>query len=114
MKYLSVSAPLVLASLLGACGATGVTSTSVEPISLSASETVSPATTHDTILLVSLDNGSVIMQTINSSADLCFKKNSDSATMCLTQGEPVIDPATNTVIGFEMIENRIDLIAKSD
>ena len=61
MKYFSVSASLVLASLLGACSATGVTSPSVEPISLSASEILSSATTHDTILLVSLDNGSVIM-----------------------------------------------------
>ncbi len=114
MKYLSVSASLVLASLLGACGATGVTSTSVEPISLSASEILLSATMHDTILLVSLDDGSVIMQTINASADLCFKKNSDSSTTCFTRGEPVIDPATNTVIGFEMIENHVDLIAKSD
>jgi len=114
MKYLSVPAPLVLASLLGACGATGITSTSVEPIRLSVPEILSPATTHDTILLVSLDNGSVIMQTINASADLCFKKNSESSTTCLTQGEPVIDPATNTVIGFEMIEDHIELIAKRD
>jgi hypothetical protein len=114
MKYLSVLPPLVLSSLLGACGTNGVTSTSVEPTSLSASAILSPATTHDTILLVSLDNGSVIMQTIKTSADLCFKKNSDSSTTCLTQGEPVIDPATDTVIGFEMIENHIELIADSD
>ena len=114
MKYLSVSAPLVLASLLGACGTTGVTSSSVEPMSLRASETPSPATTHDTILLVSLNDGTVIMQTIDASADVCFKKNSDSATTCLTQGVPVIDSATNTVIGFEMIETHINLIAKSD
>ncbi len=114
MKYLSISTTLVLASLLGACGATGVTSSSLDPIGLSASEILSSATTRDTILLVSLDDGSVIMQTIDGSADLCFKQNSDSSTTCYTRGEPVIDPTTNTVIGFEMIENHIDLIAKSD
>ena len=68
----------------------------------------------ETVLIVSLDDGSVIMQTIQSSADLCFKKNSDSATTCLTQGAPVYDPDSNAVIGFEMIEDHKELIAKSD
>ncbi len=114
MKCLSVSAILVLSSLLGACSTTGVTPTSGAPNGLSAGETLSTAATHDTVLLVSLDDGSVIMQTINTGADVCFKKNSDSFTTCFTQGKPVIDPVSNTVIGFEMIENHIDLIAKTD
>ncbi len=114
MKNLSVSAILALASLLGACSTTGVTSPFVEPNSLSAIEILSSGATRDTVLLVSLDDGRVIMQTINASADFCFKQNSDSSTTCFTRGEPVIDPATNNVIGFEMIENHIDLIAKSD
>lgn len=75
---------------------------------------LSPDASRETVLLVSLDDGSVIKQTIRSSADLCFKKNSESATTCLTQGDPVFDPITNAVIGFEMIEDHIDLIAKSD
>lgn len=79
-----------------------------------ADTSVSPDSPRETILLVSLEDGSVIKQTIRSSADLCFKKHSNSATTCLTQGAPVIDPATNAVIGFEMIENHIDLIAKTD
>ena len=76
--------------------------------------TLSPETPRETVLLVSLDDGSVIKQTIQSSADLCFKKSSDSATTCLTQGDPVYDPATNAVIGFEMIEDHIELVAKAD
>lgn len=68
----------------------------------------------ETVLIVSLEDGSVIMQTIQSSADLCFKNNLESATTCLTQGAPVYDPATDTVIGFEMIEDHIELVAKSD
>ena len=114
MKYLSVIALLVLASLLGACGTIGVASTTVEPIEPAAAEFTPTTMRQNTILLVSLDNGSVIMQTISASADLCFKQNSDSLTKCFTQGEPVIDPATNAVIGFEMIENHIELIAKYD
>ncbi len=75
---------------------------------------LSPDASRETVLLVSLDDGSVIKQTIRSNADLCFKKNSDSATTCLTQGAPVYDPETNAVIGYEMIEDRIELVAKSD
>ncbi len=68
----------------------------------------------ETLLLVSLEDGSIIKQTISSSADICFKKNSDSATTCLTQGAPIFSPATDTIIGFEMIEDHIDLVAKSE
>lgn len=70
--------------------------------------------THETILLVSLDDGTVIRQTIDIDADLCFKNNSESSTICLSQGEAIVDSATNRIIGFEMIEDRIDLVAKSD
>lgn len=72
------------------------------------------AAPRETILLVSLEDGSVIKQTISSDAELCFKMNSESSTTCLTQGAPVIDPATNTIVGFEMIEDHIDLVANSD
>lgn len=68
----------------------------------------------ETLLLVSLADGSVIKQTISSNADICFKSNSDSATTCLTQGAPIFSPETDQVIGFEMIEERIDLVAKTD
>lgn len=67
----------------------------------------------ETILLVSLDDGTIVMQKIRSSADICFKQNSDSATTCLTQGAPVVDPESNAVIGFEMIEETIQLVAKT-
>ena len=70
-------------------------------------------TPNETILLVSLADGTIVMQRIRSSADICFKKNSDSATTCLTQGAPVVDPVSNAVIGFEMIEETIQLIAKN-
>jgi hypothetical protein len=68
----------------------------------------------ETILLVSLEDGSVIKQTIFSSADLCFKKSSDSLTTCLTQGAPVFASDSNTIIGYEMIEEHIELVAKAN
>lgn len=73
-----------------------------------------PATDRETVLLVSLEDGSVIKQTIESSADLCFKTSTASSTTCFTQGAAIISPDTDTVIGFEMIENHIDLVAKTD
>jgi hypothetical protein len=72
------------------------------------------ATDRETVLLVSLEDGSVIKQTIESSADLCFKSSTASSTTCFTQGAAIVSPDTNVVIGFEMIEDHIDLIAKTD
>ncbi len=70
--------------------------------------------TNETMLLVSLDDGTVIKQTINLTADVCFKMNSSSETTCLTQGEAIVDPDTNSIVGYEMIEDKIDLYAASE
>jgi len=120
MKNLLIAALLITAGLLGACStngmqpASGVQPATAEHVTHNAGFFHTVAQRHETMLLVSLDDGSVIMQTIDSGADVCFKKNTDSSTTCLRQGSPIIDPATNTVIGFEMIEEQIDLIAKSN
>jgi len=66
---------------------------------------------NETMLLVSLGDGSVIMQTIPGHADVCFKKNSDSSTTCLTRGEPILDQSQTKVIGFEMTEDQLDLVS---
>ena len=73
-----------------------------------------PSSDRETVLLVSLEDGSVIKQTIESSADLCFKTSTASSTTCFTQGAAIVSPDTDAVIGFEMIEDHIDLIAKTD
>jgi len=113
MKYLLLALSLLVTVGLAACGTPATVSRPasdfVHPVDVS----LSPDS-RETVLIVSLEDGSVIMQTIHSSADLCFKKNSDSATTCLTQGAPIYDPATDSVIGFEMIEEQIELVAKSD
>ncbi len=72
-----------------------------------------PATEpHETVLLVSLADGSVIQQTINLDADICFKANGDAATTCLTRGEPILGGEAETVIGYEMDTSHIALIPK--
>lgn len=99
MKKLLILLPVLSVCTLAACSA--------------APEPYSAHATHRAILLVSLDDGSVVLQMIDSDADICFKRVSDSATTCFTQGAPIVDAETNAVIGFEMHEQQIDLIPSS-
>lgn len=106
--------PVILtAAMLAACGTNPQQPAADQraPVSQPASDL---QRRNQAILLVSLDDGTVIMQKIDSSADVCFKINSDSATTCLRAGIPVVNPDTDEVVGYEMIRERIDLIAKSD
>ncbi len=108
MKYLSIATTVALALATGACSTQSATTAHTDLETLRSLEAP-----RETILLVSLDDGSVVKQTIHSDADLCFKLNSQSTTTCLTQGAPVIDPVTNAIVGFKMIEDHIDLVAQS-
>ena len=101
MRNLFVASLLASAFALSGCSAGAST---VQP----------PAADRETVLLVSLEDGSVIKQTIRSSADVCFKTSTASATTCFTQGAAIISQDTDTVIGFEMIEDHIDLVAKTN
>ena len=94
--------------LLSACASTG--SDALTPDARSAAASAP----RQTILLVSLEDGTVIRQTIDVDADICFKQNSASQTTCFSQGDAIINPLTAEVIGHEMIEDRIDLVAKSN
>lgn len=114
MKYLPLALILPLALVLGACSTNGVTSSPAQQSAQDDELSLTPEFPRETILLVSLEDGSVIKQTIISNADLCFKMNAESSTTCLTQGAPIFDPDSSTIIGYEMIEDHIDLIAKSD
>ena len=98
---------LPVASLLACIIAMSACSTQTAAVSQTTEQ-------HETVLIVSLEDGSVIMQKINSNADFCFKSSSGSSTTCLTQGAAIVSHDTNAVIGFEMIEDQIDLIAKTD
>lgn len=114
MKYLHVLAFFIAAILLGACASIEKPDSRSGPVASTGISESAATNDHETILLVSLDDGSVVMQKIHSAADVCFKVNSDTATTCLTQGAPVIDQHTNSVIGYEMIEAQIELLAKTD
>jgi len=113
MKYLPVPI-LLLAVISGGCGASDTIRHDAENSALGVSARPASAVAGDTILLVSLDDGTVVMQTISADADLCFKRNSESTTTCLTKGGPIYDPSTNLIVGIEMIEHQMDLIAKTD
>ncbi len=101
MKNLSAASLLACALALCGCSASPITAQH-------------PSSDHETVLLVSREDGSVIKQTINSGADLCFKTSAASSTTCFTQGAAIVSPDTNVIIGFEMIEDQIDLIAKTN
>lgn len=110
MKHLVLT--LLAGSLLGGCATPTVPPAAVDSAQV-ASNPVQLAGKRETLLLVSLADGSVIMQTIDSEADICFKQNSQTSTTCLTQGEPIVDPVTQAVIGYETIEAHIELVASS-
>lgn len=117
MKNLTLALFVTLAAVLGACSSSVVVPDVPAPaqeFARNVDVSLSPEAPRETVLLVSRSDGSVVKQTIYSSADICFKKSSDSATTCLTQGAPVFDPDTNTIVGFEMVEEHINLIAKTD
>ncbi len=114
MKFLPAASLLTLTVTLGACASSAIGPNPGAQIAQDAAALSTPDYHRETVLLVSLEDGTIIRQTINSGADVCFKKNWDSATTCLTQGDPVVDPVTNAVIGFEMIEDHIELVAKTD
>ena len=100
MKKLLVLLPVLIAGSLAACG------TAPEPRAAVATDRA--------MLLVSLDDGSVVLQMIDSDADICFKHISRTATTCLSQGAAIVNAESNTVIGFEMHEEQIDLVAGSN
>ncbi len=112
---MKLAVSILAVAIAATCPACSIQAPASPPVN---GEPVAPAApaaeVRETVLLVSLNDGSIIKQTITSSADICFKKNSDSATTCLTQGAPIFSPDTDTVIGFEMIEEHIDLVAKSE
>ena len=71
-----------------------------------------PTDQQEAVLLVSLQDGTVIQQTISLDADICFKTNGRSATTCLTRGEPIFDQGAGAIIGYEMNSSQIELVAR--
>ena len=74
-----------------------------------------PQETPDTdmaMLLVAMEDGRFVMQEIAFDADICWKMNGDPKTGCFKKGEAVIDPATDQIVGYEMLKSDLALHAK--
>lgn len=111
MKNLFSMIVLVATGFLGACSTTNELSHAPALAAKSTQISHPIAASNETLLLVSLEDGSVIMQTISAEADICFKQVTASSTTCFDQGAAIVDPVTQAIIGFEMTESRIDLVA---
>jgi hypothetical protein len=68
-----------------------------------------PEPRHSAVLLVSLEDGSMIRQDVQLDADICMKVNEETATTCLTRSEPIMDAEGHHVIGYRMRRTQIDL-----
>ncbi len=73
---------------------------------------VQQAPESNTVLLVSLQDGSIVKQDIDLGADICMKSNASSITTCLYKGDPIFDPDTDQIIGYHMQTEQVDLYGK--
>ena len=114
MRYLSGLSVLLVLPLINGCSSNTPNSDTQYASTQSFVIKASYDAPLETVLLVSLEDGSVIKQMIDADADICFKQISSPATTCLSEGAPIVDSLTDTIIGFEMVENHIDLVARPD
>ena len=57
---------------------------------------------------MTLDDGSIVRQSIDYDADICIKVVASPTTTCLTQGEPIVNNH-GVVVGYEMRPRTIEL-----
>ena len=62
----------------------------------------------DTILIVGLEDGSFVRQTVALGADICVKQLDNPTTTCLRQGDAIFN-GTGVVVGYEMLSETIEL-----
>ncbi len=99
---------LVIASilLLGACA-------SNFPVEDKQPQAAATTASHPgALLLVSLEDGQLIMQHIDVDAEFCMKSNADPATRCFARGAAIYDPTTDTVVAYQLETSELDLYAK--
>lgn len=94
----------IACALLAMAGCAATPQPAAEP-QLAVEQTVieKPAT----MLLVALDDGTTVMQQIETDADLCWKSVNQPETSCFTRGEPIVDPHTSRVIGYRMKQSSL-------
>ena len=74
--------------------------------------TTGPESDGNALLLVRLNDGNIVKQTIRSDAVICFKQNQSPKTLCFSQGAPIRDPATDRIIGYTMTKSAVNLRPK--
>ncbi len=93
-------ATLVAATAVTVAGCISVTPRSVAP---------NREPVRNAVLLVGLEDGSMISQEIPVDAEICMKALEDSATTCLTRAEPILSADGSRIIGYHMTRTEIDL-----
>jgi len=67
---------------------------------------------HSTLLLVGLEDGSIVRQTLALDADVCMKELNNSTTRCLTRGDAILN-SEGLIVGYEMVSETIELRGKN-
>ena len=65
------------------------------------------------LLLVSLDDGRMVLQHVDIDAEFCMKINANPATRCFARGDAIYDPATAAVVAYQLESSDFDLYSKS-
>lgn len=96
--------------ILIALGLTFLAACSHAPVQTDVANSAATATDgdHSTILLVSLEDGSIVRQTVALDADICIKSLDSTVTNCLTQGEAIMNNL-GQIVGYEMHPETIEL-----
>ncbi len=68
-----------------------------------------PGKPKPTLLLVTLEDGTLVKQEISVDADVCMKINGESHTTCYREGNPIYDPRTSAIIGYRMQKTQVRL-----
>lgn len=77
-----------------------------------AQESQPPVAANEAMLLVSLDNGQLVLQHVDIDADICMKSNASPETRCFKRGEPIYDVDASTIVAYHLELRNLSLHAK--
>lgn len=66
----------------------------------------------EALLLVSLEDGQLVMQHIDVDADFCMKSNENPETRCFKRGEPIYDADAITIVAYHLESRDLALHAQ--
>ncbi|MBT8422210.1 MAG: hypothetical protein HKN59_04340 [Gammaproteobacteria bacterium] len=96
---------LLSTALLAACA-------SNHPAMMHDTASLDPAEPSEALLLVSLDDGQLVMQHVAIDADFCMKSNAQPETRCFKRGEPIYDTDASTIVAYRLESRDLDLHAR--